>query len=149
MPKAFLLIPIILSLPLLLKAFIKIDCYLLSLIESGADLNSQDKNGNSPLHWASKKHEHIDIALALIEKGTDLNIQNNFGNTPLHLASRYGNKNITLTLIKNGADIEIENSLSYTAFELARRESPVVARILAENTKSYLKKIWRLQQVED
>ena len=128
----------------------------LTLIEKGADLNSQDEDGNSPLHlasgynsWYSRYKQTTDIALTLIIAGADLNIQNNFGNTPLHRASRYGNKNIALALIENGADIEIENSLGYTAFDLARIKSTVVARVLAENTKSSLKKYWRLWKIED
>ena len=53
----------------------------LVLIEKGADLNIQNKSGDTPLHWASWKG-HRDIAFALIENGADLHIQNNLGNKP-------------------------------------------------------------------
>lgn len=55
------------------------------LIEWGADLNAQDKDGNTPLHEALIR-EHRELLEVLIKQGANLNVLNNRGDTPLDLA---------------------------------------------------------------
>lgn len=82
------------------------------LIEAGADINVEDDNGQSPLHWAIQKgnctnshfHAHLifcfhpnqnpgatDFAKYLIEKGADVNSKDENGFTSLHRAVHKGN----------------------------------------------------------
>ena len=122
---------------------------VLALIENGADVNSLNKYEKTPLHWASEQG-HTKTVLALIEQGADVNNQNNLAKvTPLHEAIEKGHKETVLALIEQGADIEIENFRGENAFDMAKKaDLPEITNILAENTKPYLIKKWRLYQVE-
>ena len=55
------------------------------LIDAGADINVQSKNGGTPLHVAAIRNS-IAIARMLINAKTDVNVQNKTGKTPLDLA---------------------------------------------------------------
>src|SRR5690606_8007847 len=48
------------------------------LINRGAKINAQDKNGQTPLHCV----QDPSIAKALIEEGANINVQDTLGNTP-------------------------------------------------------------------
>lgn len=54
------------------------------LIESGAEVNTKDKNGNSPLHLAIKT-QNYDLASLMVEKGGDIDILNKEGKSPREL----------------------------------------------------------------
>lgn len=53
------------------------------LLESGADVNAQDKGGLIPLHNASS-YGHLDIAALLLKHNTVVNATDKWGFTPLH-----------------------------------------------------------------
>ena len=59
------------------------------LIRNGADINVNDKYGQTVLHEVAKNW-HIDIAKYLIKKGASFTVQDRYGRTPLHLASAVG-----------------------------------------------------------
>jgi len=48
-------------------------------------LNSQDRNGNTPLHWCIKSVNYL-AAVILMKHGSDVSAMNHEGRTPLHLA---------------------------------------------------------------
>jgi ankyrin repeat protein len=48
------------------------------LIERGADVTAQNKDGQTPLHLASQMGQ-VDVARMLIERGADVTAQNNDG----------------------------------------------------------------------
>lgn len=52
-------------------------------MESGADVNAQDKGGLIPLHNASS-YGHLDIAALLLKHNTIVNATDKWGFTPLH-----------------------------------------------------------------
>lgn len=57
------------------------------MLDHGADVDSQDRVGNSALHFAvlAKDRERVEI---LLDKGkADITVRNRAGSTPLHLAS--------------------------------------------------------------
>ncbi|WP_096607842.1 protein kinase domain-containing protein [Calothrix sp. NIES-2100] len=86
------------------------------LIAKGADVNSNNNDGNTPLHLA----EDIDVIKLLIAKGADVNSRNNDGNTPLHLAEDIY---VIKVLIAKGADVNAKNKLDRTpAQERKERE---------------------------
>ena len=54
------------------------------LIQEGADVNSQDEDGESPLHGAMARSDNYNVARTLIENGADLSSTAVDGKTPLH-----------------------------------------------------------------
>ena len=56
------------------------------LLESGADVNAQNKDLDTPLHLASRLRLH-DMARLLLKHGASVNVMNSEGKTPLQLAT--------------------------------------------------------------
>eukprot|EP01130_Rhizamoeba_saxonica_P001011 TRINITY_DN10888_c0_g1_i1.p1 TRINITY_DN10888_c0_g1~~TRINITY_DN10888_c0_g1_i1.p1 ORF type:complete len:556 (+),score=107.78 TRINITY_DN10888_c0_g1_i1:20-1687(+) len=83
----------------------------------GADLNTQNFNGETPLHNACWKGHHA-VVKALVALGADLNMQNDHGETPLHWAARNGSERIVRMLMNNGARSDIAGA-SGTPFDVA------------------------------
>ena len=54
-------------------------------LADGADINVQDEEGDSALHFAAFCH-HKDIVIFLLENGAEVNIRNDKQETPLDLA---------------------------------------------------------------
>ena len=55
------------------------------LLEAGADISAQDKNGASPLHRAVRTRCAAAVK-CLLERGSDPRLKNKPGSTPFHLA---------------------------------------------------------------
>lgn len=55
------------------------------LLDAGADINAQDKNGASPLHRAVRTRCAAAVA-SLLQAGSDPTLRNHSGSTPFHLA---------------------------------------------------------------
>jgi hypothetical protein len=93
---------------------------VISLIQSGIDINSRNRENGTPLHTAiSMKNK--DITLLLIDKYyADVNLANNYNETPLHLAARSGEKEIVEKLIEKGANVNSLNRYSDNALSLSR-----------------------------
>lgn len=72
------------------------------LILAGTDVNARDKNGETPLMWASEKG-YKDIVEMLIAKGVDINATNSVGWTALIIADYNGHKDIVEFLRTKGA----------------------------------------------
>ncbi|XP_046559177.1 ankyrin repeat domain-containing protein 46-like [Haliotis rubra] len=67
------------------------------LINSGCDINAEDRQGNTPLHWCG----HIDTLETLVEMGANVNARNKMGFTPKLLAQRRGVPKCTLELFEH------------------------------------------------
>jgi ankyrin repeat protein len=83
------------------------------------DVNKANRNGVTPLHFASSlsdKNCHADkIMEFLIKKGANLNAQTVDGYTPLQITAYNGYYRLSKILIENGADINIKNNDKSTA----------------------------------
>lgn len=74
-----------------------------TLIESGADVNSKDGAGWTPLHGVSAFSGNVDIASLLIENGADVNVRDPGGWSPLGYAWVSGKKELVKLLKSHGA----------------------------------------------
>lgn len=81
-------------------------------LADGANVNAQDENNNTPLHWVAMRDDYRvpmksyeEILQVLLENGAQgsINKQNKHGDTPLHRAAGSGNKEVVQVLLENGA----------------------------------------------
>jgi len=88
-----------------------------TLIENGAEVNTRDKDGWTPLMYAVRYQNNISIINTLIENGAHIRVRNNFNTTPLIMAAQYSqNPDVLKILLK---DRTISENEVYNAFILA------------------------------
>lgn len=98
------------------KSLIHISSFL---IRMGSNVNSQDCDRRTPLHYAVRSDECIPVAKFLIEKGASLEARDNCESTPLLWASYYGCDASLELLILNGADVKVRNYIGFSALHNA------------------------------
>ena len=74
-----------------------------SVLEKGADVNAQDKNGVTPLHLATNK----DVAELLLAKGADIKAKDQNGKTPLDAAMQEYRQETAKLLVAKGAEVSV------------------------------------------
>ena len=62
-----------------------------SLIQSGANVNLQDKDGWTALMYAARFQNNIELTNTLLSSGADPKIHNKYGSSAMQLASSYSN----------------------------------------------------------
>jgi ankyrin repeat protein len=70
------------------------------LVENGADVNIQDKNGNTALIYTSY-YGYLEIVQHLIDKGVDINHQNKDGWAALQIAKKFNHIKLVNYLLNN------------------------------------------------
>ena len=91
-----------------------------SLIHAGAELEIEDQNGWTALHYASLGG-HVEEAKILIKAGSELNIQDNKGRSALHFASLYSYAEVVDSLIMASADVNQQDNDGNTALHHASK----------------------------
>ncbi|KAF8495911.1 hypothetical protein F5888DRAFT_1840219, partial [Russula emetica] len=110
--------------PLHLAAYFEIFEVVQKLIEYDADIHARDKDGWTPLCWASRGFHFKDgsVLRFLLEHGADVNARvNKDGFTPLHRASSYGALEVMRLLLEHGADVEAVSVDGKTALQVLDR----------------------------
>lgn len=83
------------------------------LLEKDAEIDVQDRQGLTPLHYAAMKNCLNTASLLLLTpeggKGANPNIQDKNGDTPLHLSAKNNYIHMTELLLANGAVCNVEN----------------------------------------
>lgn len=74
------------------------------LIQSGIDFNTNNKMGETVLHWAAFCGR-VNIVKLLLEKGMDINLKNKNGQTPLQKAMSFQKTPVVKFLFERGANI--------------------------------------------
>ena len=101
------------------------------LLAKGANVNTPNAKGYTPLHTAVSWASEAEVAL-LLKRGAKINARGGDGNkTPLHLAVHSNKKKICALLKARGADLRAEDRDGYTPSEVATLlGNPVIAQLL-------------------
>jgi hypothetical protein len=86
-------------------------------VDAGANVNAQDINGNTPLHYAAY-YDSRKIAELLVSHKAYIDARNFYGDTPLHFAVRQRDRALANYLIHLGADSNIRNGRGETPLEV-------------------------------
>ena len=86
----------------------------------GDGVNSPDKDGTRPLHWAARADE-LEIADLLLKAGADAAAQNRLGLTALNLAATNGNGAMIRKLLDHGANANEVEKTGETILMVATR----------------------------
>lgn len=78
------------------------------LLEYGADINSYNEEGNTPLITASY-YGHEKAVKRLLEKNANINATNTWGDTALFFAIRRNHQDVSKLLIEQGIDLSRKN----------------------------------------
>ncbi|XP_059162586.1 ankyrin repeat domain-containing protein 17-like [Physella acuta] len=84
------------------------------LLQNGANVNVEDKAGNTPLMVASKKLDKKEVMRALLQAGADINKRNNNGDSALHFATNGESIESAKVLLEFKADINLKNYIGQT-----------------------------------
>jgi ankyrin repeat protein len=93
-----------------------------ALVEGGADINSRDGGGRTPLHRAlASANLHVsDIAIFFIDRGADVNSMDDDRETPLMTAVREGYTEVVRRLLEKGARTDVrDGNFNQTLLHLA------------------------------
>ena len=96
--------------------------WMKNMIESNWNVNRKDKDGHTPLMWASAIG-HTEIVKLLIEANANVNEKNKNGGTSLMNAAYHGHTEIVEILIKADAVINAITKNGATAFMRARHNN--------------------------
>ncbi|MCY3657736.1 MAG: ankyrin repeat domain-containing protein [Caldilineaceae bacterium] len=91
-----------------------------ALLAAGANLQTGDKAGLTPLHAAVLMGQD-EAVIVLLESGADMNARTRLGDMPLHLAARKGHWVSAIGLLASGADANARTHLGDTPSHLAAR----------------------------
>jgi ankyrin repeat protein len=92
-----------------------------TLLQNGADVNSRDLNGCTPITEAVGGG-HLSTVKLLIEKGGDLNAPCASGANPLFIAASRGHEDIVRLLLDKGADFNRADAMGGSALTYAINE---------------------------
>ena len=95
------------------------------LLERGADVNSQNNKGLTPLQQVSQsmREGYLDIMRFLLDHGANWDSRDNHGNTILHFAASEGHLETARLLLERGADINSQNKEGLTPLQQASRDT--------------------------
>ena len=106
------------------------------LMEKPELVNAKDRQGYTPLYWASE-FGHKNIVELLIAEGADVNAVNGgrfVEQTALHIAVSYGHHDIVQILLANGADVNAKSYNGRTALDMVIRKGHVkIVELLREH----------------
>nr|XP_020465239.1 protein phosphatase 1 regulatory subunit 16A [Monopterus albus]XP_020465240.1 protein phosphatase 1 regulatory subunit 16A [Monopterus albus] len=99
-----------------------------ALVQSGAELNTQDEKGATLLHIASA-NGYMSVAELLLENRAEVDVKDSDGWTPLHAASCWGQIQMVELLIAHGASLNTKSLLEETPLDVCM-DDEVKARLM-------------------
>ena len=88
------------------------------LLDMGADINSPDIVGWTPLMWAAKAG-NVGVVELLLERGGHTDHVDIDGNSALHVAAHFGQVEIVRTLLNYGGSLILQNKRGMTCLDVA------------------------------
>lgn len=88
------------------------------LVDAGADVSANNRNGETPLYVAAEKGQ-VEMARALIARGADAKVRTPNGETVLHAASMIESAALMTELVQAGADVNAANNDGETPIQWA------------------------------
>lgn len=77
-------------------------------INNGADVNTRNENGDTPLTLAAELNTDHKVLEVLLKAGANVEARNEENSTPLHLSANVNaSPEVTKALLKAGANVEI------------------------------------------
>ena len=103
-----------------------------ALLEKGADVNHQSKDGFTALSWASRVGGAAVVQI-LLENGAQVDLQDKDGWTALMMASREGHAAVVQALVEKGANVDLQMKDGVTALMTASQKGhkAIVRMLLA------------------
>ena len=100
---------------------------------AGNGINSADKQGRTPLHFAAVSNESPEVARALLRHGANANVRDRSGKTPLWMAANRSDARIVRLLLDAGARVNDPNDDGVTPLLVAsEKPDAAVLRFLME-----------------
>ncbi|KAM0805820.1 hypothetical protein BDR22DRAFT_187859 [Usnea florida] len=91
---------------------------------STVDIDAQDSEGNTPLHWMFNNPNALpELVQVFLDRGAKVNVQNKNSEGPLYNACTVGNVPATRLLLDRDADIDDDNVFGRTALHAALEEN--------------------------
>ena len=85
------------------------------LIEHGANVNLQDRDGLTAVHYAVRGSQACEILSCLMENGADVDAKTFDDCTPLMIAAERGDTKVATFLIEHGANVDLPDKIGATA----------------------------------
>ena len=100
---------------------------------AGADVNTRDDEGSTPLYLAAE-NGRLQVVRMLLEHGANVGAEDNQGKTPLHGAAKAGRVEVVRMLLEHGANVGAEDNQGKTPLHGAVKDGWVeVVRMLLEH----------------
>ena len=117
-----------------------------ALVRKGADVNAQEVDGTSALHWAAHGND-VQVARLLIDAGARVAAANRYGVRPLTLACVNGNAALVELLLRAGADPNTAAPNGETALMTAARTgvAAAVKALVERGADVNARESWRAQ----
>ncbi|XP_013399965.1 serine/threonine-protein phosphatase 6 regulatory ankyrin repeat subunit B [Lingula anatina] len=124
------------------------------LLKFGAKVDTQDKNGRTPLHLTCMSKESACAADVLLENRACLNSMDADGKTPLHYAAMHVEIEMVKRLLSAGADIDFQDhdglspllcAIKYSATRVAKYLCACEANLQLQDAKGMAPLHWAAQ----
>ncbi len=112
-------------------------CHMTIIYNHGANINAEDNDKETPLHYTCMYQDEkniaielLNIAIELLNRNAKVNVEDKYNQTPLHYACEYGTKEMIVQLLKYGASVFSKGDIGETPLHIASRSN--TANVIAE-----------------
>ena len=89
-------------------------------------LDSGDRLGRTPLHYAASQKTGLSYITNLLKAGANIDYQDHSGVTALHLACRFGNISLVRMLIDEGANKHLRDAQDMSPLDHAKEKVEII-----------------------